>query len=195
MSLVIGPCNHCLGEIEFEAPRHGKTVVCPHCAKLTVLSAANTLECVPQTPTRPPSVSRTPATAPQQNRHGETVYFGERGITVTNARFIVGPKTFTMSGITGVELGEIEREIGGHLALVCVAILGLAGGLAQGLTTVAIICGLVIAAMLFAIYKTPHIYALNITSASGTELAVQDKDKDFVLNIARALHQAIIDRS
>ncbi len=122
-------------------------------------------------------------------------YFDERGITVTNARFIVGPKTFTMSGITGVELGEIEKQVGGHLALIGIAILGFAGGLAQGLITVAIICGLVVAAMFFAIYKTPNTYTINITSASGTELAVHDKDKDFVVNIARALHQAIIDRA
>jgi len=42
-NFVISPCQHCAGNIEFDATRAGESVACPHCGQETVLvTASNT---------------------------------------------------------------------------------------------------------------------------------------------------------
>jgi len=126
----------------------------------------------------------------------ETTYYQEGGITVTNARAVLGAKTYAMANITSVSMGEkpANRAPGIVVALIGLAIAGCSatagsdatGGIVFGIIVLGV--GIAIAAAV----KTQ--YVVKIGSASGESNALVAKDKEYIQKIVNAVNEAIIKR-
>ena len=95
----------------------------------------------------------------------EHVFLKEKGVTVTNARFITYGKTQVLAGITSVAVGS---------------------GLFMGLIS----AGLGI----FWLAMQKSVYIVQLESASGKVDALESKDKDFIFRVVDALNNAIVAR-
>jgi len=126
----------------------------------------------------------------------ETIYYQDGSITVTNARAVLGSKTYAMANITSVSMGEIpaNRTPGILVAVIGLAILACsasAGSDGAG----GIIGGLVVAGFgAFLAYAAKTQYVVKIGSASGESNALTSKDREHIQKIVNAINEAIIKR-
>jgi hypothetical protein len=126
----------------------------------------------------------------------ETTYYQDGSITVTNARAVLGAKTFAMANITSVSMGEIpaNRKPGIGVALFGLVIAGCAssggsgagGGVIFGMLIIGV--GIAIAA------AVKDQYVVKIGSASGESNALMDKNREYIQKIVKAVNDAIIKR-
>lgn len=126
----------------------------------------------------------------------ETTYYQDGNITVTNARAVLGSKTYAMANITSVSMGEIpaNRTPGIVIALIGLAILACsASGGSDGIA--GIIGGLVVAGFgAFLAYAVKTQYVVKIGSASGESNALTSNDREYIQKIVNAINEAIIKR-
>ena len=115
----------------------------------------------------------------------EKVFFDERGIKVTNARFVTLGKTHSMSGVTAVSsyINKPNRKPPIILAVVgiIIVIFHWSGAL--------LIAG---AVAWWVLQKST--YSVVLSSASGNQDALTDKDADFIQRAVSALNDAIVFR-
>jgi len=185
-------CEQC-GK-EFESDGFSETEICPHCGLETrsVRSSSSALPLQQQ------------ATAQSSK---ESVFFQGVGITVTNARFVVGAKTFAMRGITSVEVVEAEEvadpdpknplpSITTGAGLLFIAV-GLAFWLGFDFSyMVAVILGIigvlliVGGACMFAKWK--RTFKIVLKTAGGEVTAYKSDDRNHIAKITQALNDSII---
>jgi len=126
----------------------------------------------------------------------ETVYFQESGVTVTNARAILGNETYVVANITSVSAFETgpNRAIPLIIALVGL-IIGLCSFSIGFRFSLGVIVGILIIAVAgYVFFTAKPSYVVRIKSASGEADAYMSKDKTLVERIATALNTAIVRR-
>jgi hypothetical protein len=116
----------------------------------------------------------------------EKIFLDERGVKVTNARFITFGKTHSMSGVTAVSSYIINPNRKGPII---VAILGLLAFFIGWLYAI-IIIGLAVAWW----FMQKHKYTVVLSSASGNEDALTDLDQNFIFRVVDALNESIVYR-
>jgi hypothetical protein len=206
------PCEHCGENIEFATEEFlsGGSVACPHCGKETTLyvgikPVTKTAVSVPP----PPQKFTAPVAPVIPHSEGERVFFQGVEILVTNARFVVGAKTFAVRGITSVEIVKAEQDTDrpgimcaasrGIAAVVFLAMIGLGLGLwlgddfsfwvVIGLGTVGFgIWHIVYSA---SIQRKP-VFRILLKTAGGEIMGYQSFDRNHVSQIILALNDSII---
>lgn len=127
----------------------------------------------------------------------ETIYYAKNNVQVTNARAIMGGKTFAMSNITSVNMETIAPPAGFAIGIAGVGImLGFltfvldveSKGPFLILALVLIGIGIAWASML-----KPS-YAVQIGSASGETKGMTSQSKSEIEAIVAAMNQSIIER-
>lgn len=115
----------------------------------------------------------------------EKVFLDERGIKVTNARFVTLGKTHSMSGVTAVGsyINKPNRK-----PPVILAIVG-----------IIVVCfhwfgALLIAGAAAWLFLQKNSYSVVLSSASGNQDALTDGDADFIQRTVAALNDAIVHR-
>ena len=120
----------------------------------------------------------------------EKSFLNERGVTVTNARYIFTvrkqPQTVALSGITSVTTQKIDVK---WFLIVPLVLFGM---MIVSSSIMAALVFWVIAGMVFMFLKAKHIVVT--TSASGASKGYTSKDGVFVTRVVDALNNAIISR-
>ena len=120
----------------------------------------------------------------------EQVFFEQRNVKVTNARFIVNPQTYAMNGVTSVKSGVAPPARGGALVAIGFGLLMLLA--AEGAMK---IIGLLIAgAGAWFLTQQKAMHSVYLSSASGEVQALSDSDEGFIGSVIHALNEAIIHR-
>lgn len=120
----------------------------------------------------------------------EQTFFNQNGITVTNARVIMGGQTYAMSGITSVRSIEEVPSRKGSI------ILGIIGILVMIVAKpMAILIGLILVGIAVAWFiATKPTYYVGLVTAAGESRALNSKDAEYISNIVNAINEAIIAR-
>jgi hypothetical protein len=121
----------------------------------------------------------------------EQTFLNERGITVTNARFIIGSQTHAMSAVTSV---KTLRHTQSRSSAVVLGVISLIVTLAGKGTIVGGI-GLVffaVSVLWFMARRTK--YAVVLNSASGEAEVLSSKDAAFIQRVGMAVNEAIVAR-
>ena len=124
----------------------------------------------------------------------EETYYSRDDIHITNARAVLGGKTYAMANITSVSMAKkpANRTLGIVIALIGV-IIAACGGI--GDTSIWIILGvlgLVVGIVIAALIKPSYIVRLG--SASGESDALASHDQQYIREIVVAVNEAIISR-
>jgi hypothetical protein len=138
----------------------------------------------------------------------ESVFFRSGNILVTNARFVVGAKTFAMRGITSVEAVEsdsselAEKQSGNAVGPIFTGtgLLIIAVGLICWLMFdfsffVAVVAGIIGFLMLVvgaSFVKMKRAFKIVLKTAGGEVTAYQSFDRNHIFQIIRALNDSII---
>jgi len=131
----------------------------------------------------------------------ETTYYNDGKVTITNARAVIGGKTYAMANITSVSATEKppKRLLAG-VFIVLGALLALAGlmdfissGMDSGAG--ALVIGALGAGLgLLAWRASKTMYQVTVGSASGETHALTSQDQDYVRKVVDAMNQAIVER-
>jgi len=117
----------------------------------------------------------------------ESTFFESGDVKITNARFIVGGKTYAMQGVTSVSARvQNPNRIGPIVGLV----IGLAM-LGSDLRGVGFVICLACAAML---YLQKAVHSIILQSASGEVQALSSKDGAHIGAVVAALNDALVHR-
>jgi len=124
----------------------------------------------------------------------ETIFLQDGDITITNARAVLGSKTYAMANITSVSTGVIpaKRGVG-----IFIAILGgviMISGFAGHSSGWGIFGILILAAGIGAAYSQKDSFVVKIGSSSGESDALSSTNKEKVQKIVSAINEAIIKR-
>jgi hypothetical protein len=212
MPLAINPmnakcsCQNCNGEFEFDVAEFqesnrignmifGQNVPCPHCGKETSIY-------LEKTPKLPAALQSSPQTAT------ETVFYRSDNIVVTNARFVIGTKTFAIRGVESVDVvnrDEVVKRpqraiifgVGYSIAFILMSIGFFFLIVSDGDNYAPmIIFGVIsfIAVVIAAIFsnEVKRAYAIVLKTGSGEINAYKSFDQSQVLGIVRALNDSII---
>lgn len=119
----------------------------------------------------------------------ERVFFEQGDVKVTNARFIVGSRTYAMNGVTSVKSSIAPPNRGGLIIAVIVGLLMLAGPVGMKLLGV-IVAG--VAIWILSQQKSTH--AVFLSSASGEVQALANTDEAYIGGVVNALNEALVHR-
>jgi hypothetical protein len=109
----------------------------------------------------------------------EQTFLDEKGLKVTNARFLVSGQTYSIAGITSVRLIQIPRKNALAWFLIIVGLFFI---------LVPTILGIMI------LLKQPPPCAVGLSTASGEVSAYFTSDRAFAERIVSALNDAIVAR-
>ena len=130
----------------------------------------------------------------------EKSFFNQRGITVTQSRFMTHGQTYTMQGVTSIRRGlDPASKKGPIIAIVIGAIIALisfgvfSDSVGGGFVTLLIGAGLV-AAGIFWLRSLKDTHIVYLTSASGESRSLSDYDGQFITQVIAALNDAIVAR-
>lgn len=116
----------------------------------------------------------------------EQVFLDEKGVKVTNARFITYGKTQALAGITSVStLVKNPNRLWPIILIILGGILAFNGEIGWGVLSLVGILWLVL---------QKSTYYVQLESASGISNALESKDKDFIFRVVDALNDAIVAR-
>ena len=124
----------------------------------------------------------------------EETFYSRGNIHITNARAVLGGKTYAMANITSVAMAKrpANRTLGIVVALVGI-ILAACGGI--GDTSLWIILGVLalLTGIVMAVITKPS-YIVRLGSASGESDALSSKDQEYIREIVGAVNEAIVRR-
>lgn len=119
--------------------------------------------------------------------NSEKIFYQDKNVTITQARFISNSKTYTMRNISSVSIRKIEKSIAGEIILIILGLVLLATKIwLLGIISIAI------AVILLATRK--HSYSVRINSNSGEADGFISKDQELIEKIVNALNDAIVFR-
>ena len=127
----------------------------------------------------------------------ETTYYQDGSIMVTNARAVLGSKTYAMANITSVSMGEIpaNRTAGIVIVVIGLAILACSASAGSNSSAGGIIGGLVVAGFgAFLAYAAKTQYIVKVGSASGESNALTSNNREYIQKIVNSINEAIIKR-
>jgi Family of unknown function (DUF6232) len=199
MSDIHFACPKCNQLIDVPAELANQLMECPTCRE--------TIEVPLRTRTQPLSIP-IPAVSQPAHQADESIFFQSGNIMVTNARFVVGAKTFAMRGITSVEVVETDEAAAKHPGKTwpeIIILLGLAITVFFGLlfwilndfdywilVGAGIICILVIIAGSFLNIQMKRAFKIVLRTAGGEVTAYQSFDRNHISQIVQALNNSII---
>jgi hypothetical protein len=123
----------------------------------------------------------------------EKTFFKERGVVITNARFIVPTQMFAVSGITSVKMFRQEPRRGWAIFLTVIGALVVLGGISNGSGVTLV--GLLMAGIGVAILATQKTrYHVLLKTASGEAKAVESTDMPFIERVVDGLSRSIVHR-
>ena len=120
----------------------------------------------------------------------EKTFFQHEDVKVTNARFMVGSQTFSMSNITSVKAMAQSPQRGWPVALLVVGAMMLAFGTRD-------IWGFAIAFVAVGaiwLFTQKSMYHVMLTTAGGETSALSSKQKEYIQKVVQALNDAIVAR-
>jgi len=121
----------------------------------------------------------------------EKTFFKNNDVHITNARAVIGSRTYSLSNITSVGMFEkIPSRIPGLLVIVC----GLIWMFVVGISVAAIIGLVVVLGGAFIVYSQKPEYIVRIGSASGEVNALTSPNVKYIQKIVDALNNAIVSR-
>ena len=119
----------------------------------------------------------------------EQNFFNQNGVTVTNARAIIGGTTYSMANITSVSLGMKPASRGGGILLAMIGgLIAAASDGGKGFGVLMLLVGIAWAVLAKADY------IVKLGSAGGETHALTSTDKPFIEQVVGALNNAIIHR-
>lgn len=126
---------------------------------------------------------------------GETTYYNDSGVLVTNARAVLGGTTYPLANVSSVAVGEQVPSSAPMLVLALCFLASLFCAFGED-TRVIGISGLVIFGLLaFAAWQNSKpSYYVKVGSAGGEQKALAGHSKEEVVKIVAALNEAIIGR-
>ena len=116
----------------------------------------------------------------------EKVFYDNRGIKVTNSRFLTYGTTTSMSGITSVTKYIHKPSRKGPIILFVVGLILFAWQWYIGAAGVAL-------AVIWWMSQKPE-FSIRLATASGESEALVDKDEKFIDDVVTALNDAIVHR-
>lgn len=186
-------CNHCSGEIEFESSRVGEAVNCPHCEMETMLF----LRATPNPPKLP-----TPEPPPRLLASGETLFYSDDNVQVTNARLIVGGQTYAMRNVTSVRGVEVTPS---HVAVYALTLAAgvsalIAAAFLQENWKLPVGWLFIVVAIFFSVFayfvknSLRSTFQIWINTAGAEQRAMQSRDANTVSAILDAINRSIVSR-
>lgn len=128
----------------------------------------------------------------------EKEFYKGTGVLVTNSRFVVGPQTFTMSGVTSVSSYTEPPLRKGPVIVIVLGILFSLGGCAQasqGRGIGGVVFGLlVVAAGVWWFISRKPTYHVLLRSSSGEAKPLGSQDPSYIGDVVSALNNAIVYR-
>jgi hypothetical protein len=190
-------CPSCSTSLNVSGEMANQLTECPACK--------TTIEVPIRTRGQTPPTSASFVAGASEN---ESIFFQNGDILVTNARFVVGTKTFAMRGITSVEVVEgdevVEKQPGNSLAQ-AVGGIGLIFSLFVGvlccllfdcsywvLVGAGIVGILIFLAAALLSTKWKRAFKIVLKTAGGEVTAYQSFDRGHISEIIRALNNSII---
>lgn len=119
---------------------------------------------------------------------GETTFYKDINVIVTQSRYVTQSKTYAMRNISSVHVFEIIKSRKFPLILIVIGILLLFSGDTRIVGIILAVVGAVI------LFVTKNEYAVRISTNSGEANSIISKDKIYIQKIVNALNQAIIHR-
>ena len=119
----------------------------------------------------------------------ERTFLSEGGVSVTNARFMTPGQTYAMSGVTSVKSARSDPSRKPPIIMGIIGVLALAGG--GGITVVGLL--LIAGALAMWFLQKPEFH-VQLSSASGEDTALTNRDEQFIAKVVGALNDAIVHR-
>jgi len=120
----------------------------------------------------------------------EQIFLEERGIKVTNARFLVHSQTYAMNGVTSVKSISVPPSRTGALIAIAIGVIMLFA--AEGGMKILGVAIAAAGAWYFSQQKSTH--SVFLSSASGEVQALSDTDEGYIARVIHALNEALIHR-
>lgn len=120
----------------------------------------------------------------------EAVFFDVNRVLVSNPRFIVEGKTYSMNAVTSVRTARERPARSGPLAVLAIGLFCVLTGDANGIMLGVFALAL---GVLWWFKQKPTWRVLLTTSARETQ-ALSSKDKDFIAQVVAALNESIVHR-
>lgn len=121
----------------------------------------------------------------------EIEFFRRENVSVTNARFMVGSKTYAMNGVTSVKKGEKTKSKIIPILFVLTGVLLFFS--TPGITARILASALVIIGV-FAYKAIKPEYSVVLNSASGESQALTSQHEKYIDMVIDALNQSIVHR-
>ena len=124
-----------------------------------------------------------------------TFYSDNKGVKITNTRAIFGNKTYIMTNLSSISIGETAPNyLPGILVLLLGCICLFIGyiGIYKSQLIIAGFAFLIFGCVI--LYCTKGVYSVRITSNSGETDTLTNLDKMYIQNIVAAINEAIIKR-
>lgn len=178
-------------------------ITCSECGKQVSDKAAACPQCgAPiSAPTAPaPSLfqaaggSPMAVTAPQSGTSEVTFYTDQTGIRITNARAIIGARTYSMANLTTVTVGVTSPSYGGAIWTILIGAVIFLAGAGNSSGGAAIFGLLVLGGGIWWAKSLKPTYHVRIGSAGGESNALSSFDRKYIEGVAAALNEAIIKR-
>ena len=120
----------------------------------------------------------------------EQIFFEERDVKVTNARFIVAAQTYAMNGVTSVKCSITPPNRSGAFIAIVIGLLVALGADGGGK-----LIGLAMAAAgVWYLTQLKAVHSVYLSNASGEVQALSDPDETFIGSVVRALNEALVHR-
>lgn len=121
----------------------------------------------------------------------EIEFFRSENVSVTNARFMVGAKTYAMNGVTSVKKSAKTKS---KIMPILFVLAGIVIFFATPSITARIVASALVIIGIFAYKAIRPEYSVVLNSASGESQALASQDEKYIDTIIDALNQSIVHR-
>ena len=122
----------------------------------------------------------------------EQIYFNEGNVQVTRSRVVIGSRTYPMNGITSIRTVRIPPN---RIPSILLGLFGLLVILLSQFNLTTIFLGFILVGVAVLIWKLQKTtFCVYFGTAGGEKQALSIEDENYVLRVAGAIDQALIER-